>query len=44
MTKCIYCGLCQEGLPGRCDRRRAEHGILGRDARGAHLRQAEAAG
>ncbi len=22
MVKCIYCGFCQEGLPGGCDRRR----------------------
>ena len=44
MTKCIYCGLCAEACPGRCNRRGAELRILDRDARGADLRQGEAAG
>jgi NADH-quinone oxidoreductase subunit I len=41
MTKCIYCGLCQEG---RRDRRGTEPGIRDRDARGTDLRQGEVAG
>jgi hypothetical protein len=43
MTKCIYCGLCRGSLPGRCHRRGAELRVRDRDARGAALRQGQAA-
>jgi NADH-quinone oxidoreductase subunit J len=41
MTKCIYCGLCQES--GRCHRRGPQLRILDRDSRGADVQQGEAA-
>ena len=43
MVKCIYCGFCQESLPGRRHCGRTEFRVRHRDPRGALLRQGEAA-
>ena len=40
MMKCIYCGFCRGGLPGRRHRPGTKRRVRDRDTRGALLRQA----
>ena len=44
LFKCIYCGFCEESLPGRFDRGDAHPRIPLREARPEHRHQAAAAG